>query len=80
MVRIEKDRLIIEIKDDSPEQRLLDFKRALTLTTQSILSSKDNFLCEESCEYYPFLLGLLNELEFDEGQLREIRELLAVKK
>lgn len=79
MIRIEKDRLIIEIKDDSPEQRLHDYRKALTLTTQSLLASKDNFICEESCEYYPFLLGLLNELEFDEGQLREIRELLAVK-
>lgn len=79
MVRIEKDRLIIEIQYDEPEQLLHDYKKALTLTTRTILSSKDNFLCEESAEYFPFLLGLLNELEFDEGQLREIRELMAVK-
>lgn len=74
MVRLEKDRLIIEIQDDSPEQRLHDYRKALMLTTQSILACKDNFLCEESCEYYPFLLGLLKELEFDEFQLREMRK------
>ena len=80
MVRIEKDRLIIEIKDDSPEQLLHDFRKALTLTAQTILASKDNFLSEESCEYYPFLLGLLKELDFDELQYREIRENMAVSK
>ncbi len=80
MVRIEKDRLIIEIKDDSSEQLLHDFRKALTLTTQTILASKDNFLSEESCEYYPFLLGLLKELDFDELQYREIRKNMAASK
>lgn len=76
MVTIEKDRLIIEIKNDSPEQLLHDYKKSLVLTTRTILSNKDNFLCEESEEYFPFLLDLLNELEFDELQLRKIRKLM----
>jgi hypothetical protein len=76
MVSIEKDRLIIEIQHDDPEQLLHDYRKALTLTTRTILANKDNFLCEESCEYFPFLLGLLNEMEFDELQLRKIRKLL----
>ena len=80
MVRIEKDRLVIEIKEDSPEQLLHDFRKALTLTTQTILASKDNFLSEESCEYYPFLMGLLKELEFDELQYRKIRENMVAPK
>lgn len=74
MITLEKDRLVIEIKDDSPEQLLHDYRKALILTTQTILAGKDNFLNEESCEYFPFLLGLLKELEFGELQFREIKE------
>lgn len=76
MIILEKDRLIIEIKDDSPEQVLYDYRQALMFTTRTILACKDNFLCEESVDHYPTLLSMLIELEFQEIQFRELKQLI----
>ncbi|MCB9448708.1 MAG: hypothetical protein H6585_10225 [Flavobacteriales bacterium] len=79
MVTLEKNLLRIEVTDDSPEDLLYNYQKALVLTARTILSCKDNFLSEDACEYFPFLLDLLAKLNFDELQLREIGKLMSAQ-